>query len=672
MLSISNATIQANATDHLGSVSSVNPESELVEIKSKNSLLPATNHTERSLAKDNESPTSLSSDETLFFDKSTSVKSKVSPDLKAKKEISSNVIHNDKKAVGHIVTLSLASLIGIVLAPFTGGISLLPTAFVVLFGNSSALAMYGGSQFFVDDTKDDKSVKNKSSDQPNDTEYLPIDEYVPPNTEGVQYPQPDNSDIDPSEESDREIPESVGSGFEHIVPDVIDEQESTEDRDNKPPTFLEDVIEKFGNTSVIECYEPEEAIDQSDFMSKFSQLPESENITNFLEQQPVVEQIAHLDNGMKVYIGRIAPHHVEAGKANNNSLIPPASLKPTLETMNASVKAKQWPKVEVPPAVKTTQGATSGRGDNHTAGVRKNSESLQSAKPTPVVKTSVGDKAKQWPKVEIPPAVKATQGGTSGRGDNHTAGVRKNSESLQSAKPTPVVKTSVGDKAKQWPEVEIPPAVKATQGGTSGRGDNHTAGVRENSESQQSSTPNLVVKTGGGDKAKQWPKVDIPPVIKATQGGTSGRGDNHTTGVRHNGKNSQSRAVDQAELYSVSGKRWPTVNVPDGVRTSQGPMSGRSDNYNSGVRKNTNIENPDVANRATEQGISAERSSPYTKGVVHNLLDVDALKRTALSYQDNFGIDKEVNLHFLHRSADKTKAVAVSEINLGKLVYSSD
>lgn len=35
------------------------------------------------------------------------------------------------------------------LAPFTGGLSLLPTAFVVLFGNASALAMYGGSEFFL-------------------------------------------------------------------------------------------------------------------------------------------------------------------------------------------------------------------------------------------------------------------------------------------------------------------------------------------------------------------------------------------------------------------------------------------------------------------------------------------------------------------------------------------
>ncbi|EKN4037951.1 hypothetical protein ACX1HO_21990 [Yersinia enterocolitica] len=497
MPSINNATISVNAINYSGTDSSVNSESELIKLEAQDSMFHATSNIEHSLFKNDESPTSLSSDKTLLFDKYTSDKNRGSKDLKEKKEISSNSISNDKKAVGHIVTLSLASLIGIVLAPFTGGISLLPTAFVVLFGNSSALAMYGGSKFFLDDTKEEIIDKNKSSNQPSELESHPIDGNALPHTHGVQYPQPDNLYIDHSKELDRDIPKNVGEKSDRIIQDAIDEQVNTEDENSEPAASIADVIEKFGNISVIECRETEEEIDQFDFISKFSQLPESEVITNFLEQQPVLEQIAHLDNEMIVYIGRIVPHHIE----KDNSLTLPESLKPMLKTMSTPAEAKQWPKVEISPAIKTTQGATSGRGDNHTAGVRHNSEVLQS-------------------------------------------------------------------------------------------------------------------------------EADFAP-------------------------------------------DWPTVNVLSGVRTSQGPMLGRSDNDNSGAMKNINAENHDAETQATGQATAAERSSPYTKGVEHQLLDIEALKKTVLSQQDNLGIENKTNLRFLHRSDDKTRIVAVAKINLNKLAYSS-
>jgi len=73
----------------------------------------------------------------------------------------SNKISNDKKAAFHFAAVAGAVTIGAALAPFTLGFSLLPTVFVVMFGNASALAMYGGSQFVVDDQEKKKPEQER-------------------------------------------------------------------------------------------------------------------------------------------------------------------------------------------------------------------------------------------------------------------------------------------------------------------------------------------------------------------------------------------------------------------------------------------------------------------------------------------------------------------------------
>lgn len=58
----------------------------------------------------------------------------------------SNKVSNKTKAKIQLASVIGATTLGAILAPFTGGLSLLPTAFIVLFGNASALAVYGGSE----------------------------------------------------------------------------------------------------------------------------------------------------------------------------------------------------------------------------------------------------------------------------------------------------------------------------------------------------------------------------------------------------------------------------------------------------------------------------------------------------------------------------------------------
>ncbi|MDE1232505.1 hypothetical protein L9W90_13505, partial [Vibrio aestuarianus] len=119
----------------------------------------------------------------------------------------SNKVSNETKAKIQLATVIGATTLGAVLAPFTGGLSLLPTVFVVLFGNASALATYGGSEFSIgttDPNKEDKENKDKSEQpaaQP-EPSPSPSSSYIPPSTaEG----EPDNNDhSDPIR--DRSVP----------------------------------------------------------------------------------------------------------------------------------------------------------------------------------------------------------------------------------------------------------------------------------------------------------------------------------------------------------------------------------------------------------------------------------------------------------------------------------
>uniref|UniRef100_UPI003F582E96 hypothetical protein n=1 Tax=Vibrio cholerae TaxID=666 RepID=UPI003F582E96 len=89
----------------------------------------------------------------------------------------SNKYSNHTKAKGHLAAIAGATTLGAVLAPFTGGLSLLPTAFVVLFGNATALAMYGGSEFVLGQQGANNQLEDKKepeeNKQPEDLVPLP-------------------------------------------------------------------------------------------------------------------------------------------------------------------------------------------------------------------------------------------------------------------------------------------------------------------------------------------------------------------------------------------------------------------------------------------------------------------------------------------------------------------
>ncbi|CAH8242364.1 hypothetical protein VAEKB19_6640017 [Vibrio aestuarianus] len=86
-----------------------------------------------------------------------------------RKHKGSNKFPNKNKAKIHLASVIGATTLGAILAPFTGGLSLLPTAFIVLFGNASALAVYGGSEFPIGNNgpkKEEPKKEEKATSAP--------------------------------------------------------------------------------------------------------------------------------------------------------------------------------------------------------------------------------------------------------------------------------------------------------------------------------------------------------------------------------------------------------------------------------------------------------------------------------------------------------------------------
>ncbi|WP_036773141.1 hypothetical protein, partial [Photorhabdus australis] len=321
-------------------------ESEISQVSVTNSII--TGGSNQIIHAHNEQPSAVHVESPLLplSGKETTAKTKKQAKLRT-----SNSISNKSKAIAHVGTLTLASVIGIALAPFTAGISLLPTAFVVLFGNASAMAMYGGSQYLLGNPQgnnENKSDIDKPREPLNEPDFHSPNRSahrwsVPVVDEEVQ--RPDISETDHSEEVKRDNPESEGEKSERIDQDMIDEKARSEDKNNDKhqPTLIDQLKEKFKDVPVIKYVEHENEIDQVDFTDQLQELPNSENIINSSDMVAVAQRMIHLENGMKLYIGEVVPLTAESVPATEQ---PPQVASPTPGT-TAEVEKRQWPPVKV-------------------------------------------------------------------------------------------------------------------------------------------------------------------------------------------------------------------------------------------------------------------------------------------------------------------------------------
>ncbi|HHG3193117.1 TPA: hypothetical protein ACPVXQ_004602, partial [Vibrio parahaemolyticus] len=330
-------------------------------------------------------PQALSpSDSCLENEESSSQQPEVKKEQAEKKKKvhkKSNKYSNHTKAKGHLAAIAGATTLGAVLAPFTGGLSLLPTAFVVLFGNASALAMYGGSEFVlgqkgpnnqIDDKKDPEANK-----QPEENKQPEISVPVSPRpiraqefrgldeVNGRREPEPE-----PEEKGSRGKGDTFNYSpvfnfnFGDLNFNQFNTQNNTQfntqnntDKTNQAdtdssPTLIEQTIEKFGGNPVINVEEITKDVlirelrEQEPLIGPESKVDEMiDALVSFHEQTNEAKLIqVSFESGHKAYIGGI-PDTDEQKQTD------PIKAEVCVEKAK-----KQWPEVKPAHRLITTSG----------------------------------------------------------------------------------------------------------------------------------------------------------------------------------------------------------------------------------------------------------------------------------------------------------------------------
>ncbi|EGR2594728.1 hypothetical protein [Vibrio parahaemolyticus] len=328
-------------------------------------------------------PQALSpSDSCLENEESSSQQPEVKKEQAEKKKKvhkKSNKYSNHTKAKGHLAAIAGATTLGAVLAPFTGGLSLLPTAFVVLFGNASALAMYGGSEFVlgqkgpnnqIDDKKDPEANK-----QPEENKQPEISVPVSPRPIRAQEFR-GLDEVNGRREPELEEKGSRGKGdtfnyspvfnfnFGDLNFNQFNTQNNTQfntqnntDKTNQAdtdssPTLIEQTIEKFGGNPVINVEEITKDVlirelrEQEPLIGPESKVDEMiDALVSFHEQTNEAKLIqVSFESGHKAYIGGI-PDTDEQKQTD------PIKAEVCVEKAK-----KQWPEVKPAHRLITTSG----------------------------------------------------------------------------------------------------------------------------------------------------------------------------------------------------------------------------------------------------------------------------------------------------------------------------
>ncbi|MGL1385510.1 hypothetical protein ACSTIP_21065 [Vibrio parahaemolyticus] len=450
-------------------------------------------------------PQALSpSDSCLENEESSSQQPEVKKEQAEKKKKvhkKSNKYSNHTKAKGHLAAIAGATTLGAVLAPFTGGLSLLPTAFVVLFGNASALAMYGGSEFVlgqkgpnnqIDDKKDPEANK-----QPEENKQPEISVPVSPRPIRAQEFR-GLDEVNGRREPELEEKGSRGKGdtfnyspvfnfnFGDLNFNQFNTQNNTQfntqnntDKTNQAdtdssPTLIEQTIEKFGGNPVINVEEITKDVlirelrEQEPLIGPESKVDEMiDALVSFHEQTNEAKLIqVSFESGHKAYIGGI-PDTDEQKQTD------PIKAEVCVEKAK-----KQWPEVKPAHRLITTSGNAKIDGnpgyrnarvdvDGQTVGYTRN-ERGGSQPQSSGVHTLQGS---QQPSVEPSPVdpghgasdVASAQPGGEAKG-TQTPSLQTEGESISTSMPTGEEQGVQTGGVKKWPEVAAPQRVITSAG----------------------------------------------------------------------------------------------------------------------------------------------------------------------------------------------------------------
>ncbi|KOE21965.1 hypothetical protein ACS90_03560, partial [Vibrio parahaemolyticus] len=532
----------------------------------------------------------------------------------------SNKYNNKTKAKTHLAAIAGATTLGAVLAPFTGGLSLLPTAFVVLFGNASALAMYGGSEFFLgqnainkeEEPKDKLKEKETPETALKRTPHRPISpRYLERRThfdevDGLKRNGPDSFNVTNNYYSptfninvgDYFFNNQTNNRYESKAEDKpFAESVAQSDASSQTTTLFDEAIQNMGQLQVVDVSEISPDTLFSEVTEHATNIGTEDTVDNLLgaleschlqSGQAKLVKVT-LEGGLQAYLGGISDDTADA-------------LPPVVTENVTSSPVKKWPEVKTPARIITTSGNASvdGNPGYRPTRVDSNGETIGyemrdrvPASSTPSPSTAPSSKG------SVNAEGSATQTGTPAQADS-TKGVEANvatpeqKPSAEAATGTPNTaddKNAVGEStpthesgesvpsveseqassgpAKRWPEVKTPARVITSAGNASVDGNpgyrptrvdsnDETMGYEMRDRVPASSTPSA--STGPSSKGSVNAEGNVPQTGTPAQAGSS-------KGVEPNGATpAQKPSADASSGEPTSAQG----NAPEGIDAGVG------------------------------------------------------------------------------------------------------
>ncbi|MGI3048216.1 hypothetical protein, partial [Vibrio parahaemolyticus] len=430
----------------------------------------------------------------------------------------SNKYNNKTKAKTHLAAIAGATTLGAVLAPFTGGLSLLPTAFVVLFGNASALAMYGGSEFFLGQNAINKEEEPKDKLKEKETpetalkrtpERSIFPRYLERRThfdevDGLKRNGPDSFNVTNNYYSPT-FNINVGDYFFNNQTNNRDESKAEDkpfaesaaqsDASSQTTTLFDEAIQNMGQLQVVDVSEitPDTLFSEvTDHATNIGTEDTVDNLLGALESCHLQSGQAKLvkvtlEGGLQAYLGGISDDTADA-------------LPPVVTENVTSSPVKKWPEVKIPARIITTSGNASvdGNPGYRPTRVDSNGETMGyemrdrvSSSSTPSPSTAPSSKS------SVNTEGSATQTGTPAQADS-TKGVEPNVA-------TP----------------EQKPSADAATGTPNKADDKNAVGESTPTHESGESVPSVDPEQASSGPAKRWPEVKIPARVITSAGNAS-------------------------------------------------------------------------------------------------------------------------------------------------------
>ncbi|HGS4938789.1 TPA: hypothetical protein ACMDTD_001526, partial [Vibrio parahaemolyticus] len=469
----------------------------------------------------------------------------------------SNKYNNKTKAKTHLAAIAGATTLGAVLAPFTGGLSLLPTAFVVLFGNASALAMYGGSEFFLgqnainkeEEPKDKLKEKEtpetalkRTPERPIFPRYLErrihFDE-----VDGLKRNGPDSFNVTNNYYSPT-FNINVGDYFFNNQTNNRDESKAEDkpfsqpaaqsDASSQTTTLFDEAIQNMGQLQVVDVSEisPDTLFSEvTDHATNIGTEDTVDNLLGALESCHLQSGQAKLvkvtlEGGLQAYLGGISDDTADA-------------LPPVVTENVTSSPVKKWPEVKIPARIITTSGNASvdGNPGYRPTRVDSNGETMGYEMRDRVSSSSTPS----------PSTAPSSKGSVNAEGNATQTGMPAQADSTKGVEPSVAT-------PEQKPSADAFSGEPTSAQGNASEGIDSGVGTPE-------ATPSADAATGEPNAAddKNAAGESIPTLAEGT------------TPTHENGESVAS--VEPEQTSSGPAKRWPEVKTPARVITSAGNAS---------------------------------------------------------------------------------------------------